>query len=200
MIKHIYILIIFILLGNVVLAQDDYKYTLKSGVGYFSKLNTEHPGSVAWFEGGVNTSNGFYTNLRVAYGVMTSIMGKETGPFEGQTMLSLYFMSHITFTRPINFYGNHFFEPGVGFHYTRGYRNSPSYDISVEFDEHEDSFLVYLGIDAGYEPYNNAGLTFVADYYYQFNNGFYLGFRTDFYSSAFLFEAITVSPVFGVRF
>ncbi len=200
MIKYVYILIVFVLLGNVVSAQNDYKYALKGGVGYFSKLNAENLGTVAWFEGGFNTSNGFYTNIRVAYGAMTNILGNEYGPFEGQTMLSLYFMSNITFTRPINFYGNHFFEPGVGVHYTREYSNSPSYDVSVEYDDYEDSFVVYLGIDAGYEPYNNAGLTIVADYYYQFNNGFYLGLRTDFYSSAFLFEAITVSPVFGIRF
>jgi hypothetical protein len=103
-------------------------------------------------------------------------------------------MADITFSRPLNLKGKHFLEPGIGFKLKR------EINLHPDFYMEDVSGKVYL-----YTKYSDIfyeiGFTACLDYYYQFDNGFFLGFRTDTNIIwAVGFEGLTLSPLFGFRF
>ncbi len=186
--------ICFFILGAVsvtAFSQED-RFTIRSGAGYYMDVFTTDDGPVIWLEGGYKLNTGFNINGRVS---MASLDWKiREGTFEGYTTIQLRQMVDLTFSRPVNLKGQHFLEPGVGFKLKKEYLLKPD----VENIYSGGTYYQYTSYsDIIWE----IGFTICLDYYYQFQNNFYLGLRADTNIIwALGFEGLTFSPVFGFRF
>ena len=103
-------------------------------------------------------------------------------------------MADITFSRPVKIKGQHFLEPGAGFKLKREYFLKPTVSEIYSGGTYYQS-VSYSDI------FWEIGFTICLDYYYQFQNKFYMGLRVD--SNviwALGFEGLTISPLFGFRF
>lgn len=172
-------------------SQED-KLTIRTGAGYYMDMFTSDDGPILWMEGGYRLKTGFNLNVRIS---MASIDWKiRDGLFEDFTTIQLRQMIDLVFSRHIKLTERHYLEPGAGFKLKREYllkpevaniNNGGSYYQSVRYS------------DIFYE----IGFTLCLDYYYQFENNFYLGLRAD--SNviwALGFEGLSVTPLFGFRF
>jgi hypothetical protein len=186
--------ICFLFLGAVSLkafAQEE-RFTIRSGAGYYMDVFTTDDGPVIWLEGGYKFNTGFIINGRVS---MASLDWKiREGTFEDYTTIQLRQMADLTFSRPFKIKGQHFLEPGAGFKLKKEYLLKP--DVENIYNG---------GTYYQYTSYSNIiyeiGFTICLDYYYQFQNNFYLGLRADTNIIwALGFEGLTFSPVFGFRF
>jgi hypothetical protein len=188
------IIISFLIFGAVsgtAFSQEE-RFTIRTGAGYYMDVFTANDGPIIWLEGGYKLNTGFNINGRVS---MSSVDWKiREGAFEGYTTILLRQMADLTFSRPIKLKGQHFIEPGAGFKLKREYFLKPSVTEIYSGGTYYQS-VSYSDI------FWEIGLTICLDYYYQFQNNFYLGLRID--SNiiwALGFEGLTISPLFGFRF
>ena len=126
---------------------------------------------------------------------MLQLTGRyRRGLFEDYTTILFRQMADITFSRPIKLKGQHFLEPGAGFKLKREYFLKP--DVTNIY-----SGGTYYQYTSYSEIIWEIGFTFYLDYYYQFQNNFFLGLRADTNVIwALGFEGLTISPLFGFRF
>jgi hypothetical protein len=187
-------IICFFILGAVSITafSQEERFTVRSGAGYYMDVFTTDDGPVIWLEGGYKFNTGFNINGRVS---MASLDWKiREGTFEDYTTILLRQMVDLTFSRPVNIKGQHFLEPGFGFKLKKEYFLKP------------DVTNIYSGgtyyQDTSYSDiFWEIGFTICLDYYYQFQNNFYLGMRADTNIIwALGFEGLTFSPLFGFRF
>jgi hypothetical protein len=188
------IVICFFILGTISIktfSQGD-RFIIRSGAGYYMDVFTTYDGPIIWLEGGYKLNTGFNINGRIS---MASLDWKiRTGTFKDYTTIQLRQMADLTFSKPIKINGQHFLEPGVGFKLKREYFLKPD----LEVIPNSGGNLVYTSYS---EIFYEIGFTICLDYYYQFQNNFYLGLRADTNIIwALGFEGLTVSPLFGFRF
>jgi hypothetical protein len=186
--------ICFLFLGAVPLtafAQEE-RFTIRSGAGYYMDVFTTYDGPVIWLEGGYKFNTGFNINGRLS---MSSLDWKiREGTFKDYTTILLRQMADLTFSRPVKIKGQHFLEPGVGFKLKREYFLKP-----VVTDIYSGG--TYYQYTSYSEIIWEIGFTICLDYYYQFQNKFYMGLRADTNIIwALGFEGLTLSPLFGFRF
>jgi hypothetical protein len=187
-------IICFLTLGAVSITafSQEERFTFRSGAGYYMDVFTTNDGPVIWLEGGYKFNTGFNINGRVS---MASIDWKiREGAFKDYTTVQLRQMLDLTFSRPVIIKGQHFLEPGVGFKLRKEYLLKPDveniYSGGTYYEDTSYSDIFY-----------EIGFTICIDYYYQFQNYFYLGLRADTNIIwALGFEGLTVSPLFGFRF
>jgi hypothetical protein len=188
-----FIICFFILLAVSITAfTQENRFIVRSGAGYYMDVFTTDDGPVIWLEGGYKFNTGFNINGRVS---MASLDWKiRAGTFEDYTTIQLRQMVDLTFSRPVKIKGQHFLEPGAGFKLKREYLLKP--DVTV-MQNSTNYYLLTTYSDVFYE----IGFTICLDYYYQFQNNFYLGLRADTNIIwALGFEGLTFSPLFGFRF
>ena len=170
---------------------QDKKFNFRSGVGYYADAMGLYDGPVFWLESGFKLKTGFYLNARVSVASIDWTMSE--GSFKDFKTLALRQMADVTFSKPIRLKGQNYLEPGVGFKLKREYHLYPDFYIQ---DISGINYLFTQYSDIFYE----IGFTICLDYYYQFQNNFYMGLRAD--SNviwAVGFEG-TFSPLFGFRF
>jgi hypothetical protein len=184
----------FFLLGivSVTAFSQEERFTIRSGAGYYMDVFTTDDGPIIWLEGGYKFNTGFNINGRVS---IASIDWKiREGTFEGYTTILLRQMADLIFSRPVKIKGEHFLEPGVGFKLKKEYLLKPDveniYSGGTYYQDTSYSDIFY-----------EIGFTISLDYYYKFQNNFYLGLRADTNIIwALGFEGLTISPIFGFRF
>ena len=187
-------IICFLILGTISFTafSQEARFTIRSGAGYYMDVFTTYDGPIIWLEGGYKFNTGFIINGRVS---MASLDWKiREGTFKDYTTILLRQMTDLTFSRPIKIKGQHFLEPGVGFKLKKEYFLQPNitniYDGGTYYQDIGYSDILY-----------EIGFTICLDYYYQFQNNFYLGLRADTNIIwALGFEGLTISPLFGFRF
>ena len=171
---------------------QEQRFTIRTGAGYYMDVYTADDGPIIWLEGGYKFGTGFIMNARIS---MASLDWKiREGTFGDYTTIQLRQMVDLTISRPVNIKGQHFLEPGVGFKLKREYFLKP--DVTNIYNG---------GTYYQYTSYSDIiweiGFTICLDYYYQFQNNFYLGLRADTNIIwALGFEGLSVSPLFGFRF
>ena len=168
------------------------KFTIRTGAGYYTDLMGLYDGPTFFLEGGYKFNTGFYLNGRVSVASIDWTMSE--GYFESYKTMAVRQMADITFSRPINLKGHHYLEPGFGFKLKREYNFHP--DLTIQTIN--DQTVIYTRYSM---IFWEIGFTICLDYYYQFENNFYMGLRAD--SNviwALGFEGLTVSPLFGFRF
>jgi hypothetical protein len=168
------------------------RFTIRSGAGYYMDVFTTYDGPIFWLEGGYKLNTGFRINGRISMASLDWTI--REGVFKDYKTIALRQMADLTFTRPFILKGQHFLEPGIGFKLKREFFLKP--DISNIYS----GGIYYL--DTSYSNiFYEIGFTICLDYYYQFQNNFYLGLRADTNIIwALGFEGLTVSPLFGFRF
>jgi hypothetical protein len=168
------------------------RFTIRSGAGYYMDVFTADDGPVIWLEGGYKLNTGFNLIGRVS---MASLDWKiRVGTFEGYTTILLRQMADLIFSKPLKLKGQNFLEPGVGFKLKKEYFLKP--DI-----ENIYSGGIYYQDTSYSDIFWEIGFTICLDYYYQFQNNFYLGLRADTNIIwALGFEGLTFSPLLGFRF
>jgi hypothetical protein len=168
------------------------KFTIRTGAGYYADLMGMYDGPVIWLEGGYKFNTGFYLNARASVASVDWTMSE--GFFEDYMTMAVRQMADITFSRPIKVKGQHYLEPGLGFKLKREYNFYP--DLTI--DEIDGQTFVYTRYS---QIFYEIGFTICLDYFYQFDNNFYMGLRTDTNVIwAVGFEGLTISPLFGFRF
>jgi hypothetical protein len=153
---------------------------------------TTYDGPIFWLEGGYKLNTGFSINGRISMASLDWTI--REGVFKDYKTIALRQMADLTFTRPFILNGQHFLEPGIGFKLKREFFLKP--DISNIYS----GGIYYL--DTSYSNiFYEIGFTICLDYYYQFQNNFYLGLRADTNVIwALGFEGLTFSPILGFRF
>ena len=187
-------IICFIILGAVsvtTFSQED-RFTIKSGAGYYMDVFTADDGPLIWLEAGFKFDTGFNFNCRISMASIDWTINE--GTFKDYKTIQLRQMADLTVSRSIKIKGRHFLEPGIGFKLKKEYLLKPSisniYSGGNYYQETSYSRIFY-----------EIGLTICLDYYYQFQNNFYLGMRADQNIIwALGFEGLTISPLFGFRF
>jgi len=168
------------------------KFTIRTGAGYYADMMAWYDGPIIWLEGGYKFNTGFYLNGRVSVASVDWTMSE--GVFAGYRTILLRQMADFTFSRPIKLKGQHFLEPGAGFKLKREYFLKP--DVTNIY-----SGGTYYQYTTYSEIIWEIGFTIYIDYYYQFQNNFFLGLRADTNIIwALGFEGLTISPLFGFRF
>ncbi len=153
---------------------------------------TTYDGPIIWLEGGYKLNTGFSINGRISMASLDWTI--REGVFKDYKTIALRQMADLTFTRPFILKGQHFLEPGIGFKLKREFFLKP--DVTI-IQNSGNYYLLTSYSDVFYE----IGFTICLDYYYQFQNNFYLGLRAD--SNviwALGFEGLTFSPILGFRF
>jgi len=177
---------------NIAAYNQENRFTVRSGAGYYMDVFTTYDGPIIWLEGGYKFNTGFNLNARLS---MASLDSKiREGAFKDFTTIQLRQMADITFSRPVKLKGKHFLEPGFGFKLKKEYLLRPSVSNIYSGGNYYQS-VSYSDI------FWEIGFTICLDYYYQFGSNFYLGLRAD--SNviwALGFEGLTISPLFGFRF
>jgi len=187
-------IICFLFFGavSVTCFSQESRVTIRSGAGYYMDVFTTNDGPIIWLESGYKFNTGFNINGRLS---MSSVDWKiREGTFEDYTTILLRQMADFTFSRPIKLKGQHFLEPGAGFKLKREYFLKP--DVTNIY-----SGGTYYQYTTYSEIIWEIGFTIYIDYYYQFQNNFFLGLRADTNIIwALGFEGLTISPLFGFRF
>jgi hypothetical protein len=188
------IIIGFLIFGAVSVScfSQEERFTIRSGAGYYMDVFTADDGPVIWLEAGYKLNTEFYINGRISMASLDWVINE--GAFKGYTTILLRQMADITFSRPFKIKGQHFLEPGAGFKLKREYFLKPSVSEIYSGGTYYQS-VSYSDI------FWEIGFTICMDYYYQFQNKFYMGLRVD--SNviwALGFEGLTISPLFGFRF
>jgi hypothetical protein len=168
------------------------KFTIRTGAGYYADAMGMYDGPVIWLEGGYKFNTGFFLNSRLSVASIDWTM--SGGMYEGYKTMAVRQMADITFSRTVKLKGQHYLEPGFGFKLKREYSFYP--DFSVDTNSEKTIFYTrYSTI------FYEIGFTICLDYYYQFQNNFYMGLRADTNIIwALGFEGLTLSPLFGFRF
>lgn len=168
------------------------KFTIRTGAGYYADAMSMYNGPIMWLEGGYRFNTGFFLNGRVSLSTVDWIM--SGGFYEGYRTILVRQMADMTFSRPIRLKGRHFLEPGLGFKLKRENNFYP--DLEIESNSEEMIFYTrYSSI------FYEIGFTGLLDYYYEFENNFYLGIRADANIIwAVGLEGLTLTPLFGFRF
>jgi hypothetical protein len=188
------LIICFSLLGaiNIAAISQESRFTVRSGAGYYMDVFTSYDGPIIWLEGGYKFNTGFNINARAS---LTSVDWKiRQGLFTDYKTILLRQMVDLTFSKPIKIKGQHFLEPGFGFKLKREYFLKPE----IEEVYNSGGNIIYTSYS---DIFFEIGFTICLDYYYQFQNNFYMGLRADTNVIwALGFEGLTVSPLFGFRF
>jgi hypothetical protein len=190
--RYIIPLLTVLCISSVDSFSQEKKFTIRTGAGYYTDVMAMYDGPVIWLEGGYKFNTGFYLNGRVSVASVDWPMAE--GFFESYKTMAVRQMADITFSRPVKLKGQHYLEPGLGFKLKREYNFYPDLTIQI-IDEQTYVYTRYSKI------FYEIGFDICLDYYYQFQNNFYLGLRADTNIIwALGFEGLTVSPLFGFRF
>ena len=184
----------FLIFGAVSVScfSQEERFTIRSGAGYYMDVFTADDGPVIWLDAGYKLNTEFYINGRISMASLDWVINE--GAFNGYTTIILRQMADFTFSRSVKIKGQHFLEPGAGFKLKREYLLKPSVTEIYSGGTYYQS-VSYSDI------FWEIGFTICLDYYYQFQNKFYMGLRVD--SNviwALGFEGLTISPLFGFRF
>lgn len=189
--KYCFPFVLILSLNGNIYSQEN-NFTIRTGGGYYADVMGMYDGSIIWIEGGYKLKTGFYFNSRLSIASIDWTIGE--GIFSGYSTIATRQMLDITFSKPLLLTGRNFFEIGFGFKLKKESSFYP--DLTIQNVGGQSSF---------YTRYSNIfmeiGFTICLDYYYQFQNNFYLGLRAD--SNviwAIGFEGLTFSPLFGFRF
>jgi hypothetical protein len=167
-------------------------FKIKMGTGYYMDTFTTKDGPIIWLEGGYSFKTGFLLSGRLSMASIDYII--REGAFKDYRTILLRQMVDMTFSRPIIVSGQHYIEPGVGFKLKKEYLLQPDVIYLVD----SGNYFQYTSYS---ETFYEIGLDISIDYYYQFNSGFFMGFRADTNVIwALGFEGLTLSPLFGFRF
>lgn len=179
------------------MGQESKSLVLRGGMGYFADPSWDSNGNKIWLEIGTKASYGFYFNARAAQINAVRVLGSGHAELAGQISVSTVIQAGLTITRPINIYGNHYIEPGVGLFYLRGYNHKPYFEYDFNYEPETDTILFLYDLMAGHEVQNGAMANIFFDYHYQFKRGFYLGVRAE---TNAVFNYYILTPMLGVRF
>lgn len=190
--RKTYFLLIILGALNLCANSQEKLLSVKTGTGFYADMMGWYDGPVFWLEGSYKLKTGFNLNARIS---MASIDWRiNDGYFNDYKTILLRQMLDVAFSRPVKLKGKHFLEPGVGFKLKR------EYNLNPDFYFEQVSGQTYLFTEYSHVFYE-IGFTICLDYYYQFNNGFFIGLRTDTNIIwALGFEGLTVSPLLGFRF
>ena len=140
-------------------------------------------GKTIWIEGGYKLPN----NIIVSAHVMFASLKREYIDllYQGQKYMVFHQNYAVNFSYEFNSSGNHKFLTGFGLLYN--IRSTAQADYGVEIiDEVDDQQL---------------GINLNLDYYYQFENKFFIGARVNtIYLISIGLEGFVFSPIFGVKF
>jgi len=183
---------ILLLSLTVICNSQEKRISVRSGAGYYFDIISAVGGPIVWLEGSYRFNTGISINGRLSMATMEWKM--DGGDFKGFKTFEIRQMADVVFSRQVKLKGNNFLEPGLGFKLKRDCFLRPEITDVYSNGTH------YQYLDYSHVFYE-IGFTLCLDYYYQFENNFYLGLRAD--SNviwALGFEGLSVTPLFGFRF
>lgn len=197
----------------------DKKWEFKGGAGYFLCLGTMRSGGSIWLESSYTTASSVGVFLKLQHSVSAkSVDVEQLWPSNMYDRLGAGLQeAHMQERAGDMFYsvelglsrsfilggGRHRITPGLSLLYEYWNGWFPTHSGVVEVVTPENRVIPVGVIDDANEffrTWHTIGFGAHLEYTFHFSNGFFMGLRAHTVCDFDMFEGITLSPVFGVRF